>query len=140
MTFFKVKSYFLFYGFLIWLIVFFIFATYGYYWGYLVIAGSVAVSVYMVRFEYLLNSVKEDRIVINYAHIAIHILFKEIKDVKFLDMGKISLLGDIDQFSIRTKKNKYYEVFFSVSSGDFEKIQEGVAKAQLQMGASNTPE
>jgi hypothetical protein len=47
---------------------------------------------------------------------------------------------DVEMLSINTKNNKYYEAFYSVSSGDFEKIQEGVAKAQLQMGSSNIPE
>ncbi|OEU71257.1 MAG: hypothetical protein BA863_10860 [Desulfovibrio sp. S3730MH75] len=94
----------------------------------------------MLRYNLLLKSVEKDRFTANFAYINKQILFKDVKEVKFLDMGKLNSLGDVDQFSIRTKKNKYCEVFYSVSSGDFEKIQEGVAKAQLQMGSSNTPE
>ncbi|OEU65468.1 MAG: hypothetical protein BA863_08690 [Desulfovibrio sp. S3730MH75] len=140
MTFFKIKSHFFFHTFSIVMILTFIFAVGGRYWDFTVIVVFVGVFSYLVRYNYLLKLVKEDRVVLNFSYVTIQVLFKDIKEVKLSDIGEINLFRDIDQFSIRTKKNKYYEVYYIKSSGDFEKIQEGVAKAQLQMGTLNTPE
>ncbi len=94
---------------------------------------------FFIRHNLQLESVKEDKLVLSFAHIKKHILYKNIKEVKFLNIGKNNLLGDVDQFSIKTVKNKYFEVFYLVSSGDFEKIQEKVAQAHLHAGSSNVP-
>ncbi|OEU65471.1 MAG: hypothetical protein BA863_08705 [Desulfovibrio sp. S3730MH75] len=140
MTFFKFKNYCFFFTYLILSLAALFALTKGHYmyplFGVVVIGGG---TYQILRCNLLLKSVEEDRFTANFAYINKQFLFKDIREVKFLDMGKLNSLGDVDQFSIRTKNNKYHEVFYTVSSGDFEKIQEGVAKAQLQMGYSNTP-
>ncbi len=140
MIFFKIKNYFLFFIFLIMSAASLLALAKGFYIYVLFVVVILGVGIYVLCWNFILKSVGEDRFVINFAFINKHFLFKEIKEVKCLDMRKVFYTGGTDQFSILTLKNKKYAAFYSVSSGDFEKIQEGVAKAQLQMGSSNTPE
>ncbi len=134
-----IKSYFLFFIYLgLSLGVFFI-AYEGYFSSALFGVVIIGVALYSMRLNLQLKSVEFDRIILSFAYIKKHILYKNIKEVKFLNIGKNNLLGDVDQFSIKTVKNKYFEVFYLVSSGDFEKIQEKVAQAHLHTGSSNVP-
>jgi hypothetical protein len=134
-----IKSYFLFFIYLgLSLGVFFI-AYEGPFSSALFGVVIIGVALYSMRLNLQLKSVEFDRIILSFAYIKKHILYKNIKEVKFLNIGKNNLLGDVDQFSIKTVKNKYFEVSYLVSSGDFEKIQEKVAQAHLHTGSSNVP-
>ncbi|WP_291329993.1 hypothetical protein [Desulfovibrio sp. UCD-KL4C] len=139
MKFFKFKTYFFFFVLLI-LSFGVALAVIQEIYSYALIGGIFITGfVYVVRFNYTLDSVTESGIIAQFAFFKKEILFKEIKNVKFLNIGEINSFKDMDQFSIKTVKNKYFEVFYLVSSGDFEKIQEKVAQAQLHTGSSNVP-
>ncbi len=139
MKFFKFKTYFFFFVLLILSFGVVLAVIQGIYSYALLGAIFITGFVYVVRFNYTLYSVTETGIIVQFAFFKKEILFKEIKHVKFLNIGEINSFKDMDQFSIKTVKNKYFEVFYPVSSGDFEKIQEKVAQAHLHTGSSNVP-
>ena len=139
MKFFKFKTYFFFFVLLILSFGVVLAVIQGIYSYALLGAIFITGFAYVVRFNYTLYSVTETGIIVQFAFFKKEILFKEIKHVKFLNIGEINSFKDMDQFSIKTVKNKYFEVFYPVSSGDFEKIQEKVAQAHLHTGSSNVP-
>ncbi|OEU71256.1 MAG: hypothetical protein BA863_10855 [Desulfovibrio sp. S3730MH75] len=95
---------------------------------------------YLTQHNCTLGYVEEDSVAIRFAFFKKIILFIDIKEVELVEISRWNAPKTVGVFSIRTVKNKFYEAYYSIPSGAFEKIQEGVAKAQLQMGSSNTPE
>ncbi|WP_031482785.1 hypothetical protein [Maridesulfovibrio frigidus] len=106
----------------------------------LLVAVFIVVILFVSRWNLVLKSVEEDRFIANFAYISTQFLFKDVSKIEIEEVNNWNTPKSVGVFSIRTVKNKDYEVYYTISSGDFEKIQEAAAKAQLQMGSSNTPE